>query len=71
MRTREEHLEWCKQRAREYLDAGELANAVASMGSDLEKHPETRFSPTLVAVGMLYVMDGDRQAVRRWVEGFR
>ena len=25
MRTRDEHLEWCKQRAREYLDAGDLA----------------------------------------------
>ena len=31
---RDEHLEWCKERAREYLDAGELSNAVASMGSD-------------------------------------
>jgi hypothetical protein len=66
MRTREEHLKWCKERALEYVDAGELADAVAS-----EKHPETRFSPTLLAVGMLYVMDGDPQAVRRWVEGFR
>jgi hypothetical protein len=28
---RDEHLEWCKERAREYLDAGELSNAVASM----------------------------------------
>ena len=69
--TRDEHLSWAKQRAIEYVEAGELANAVASMGSDLEKHPETRFSPALVAVGMLYVTNGDRQALRRWIEGFR
>jgi hypothetical protein len=31
---RDEHLEWCKERARDYLDAGELSNAVASMGSE-------------------------------------
>jgi len=30
MRTREEHLEWCKERALEYADRGELADAVAS-----------------------------------------
>jgi hypothetical protein len=41
MRTRDEHLEWCKERARVYLDRGELLDAVTSMGSDLDQHPET------------------------------
>jgi hypothetical protein len=75
MRTREEHLEWCKQRAREYLDAGDLANAVASMGSDIDKHPETRLTGaamgTLVYVAMLRITEGDVRGVREWVEGFR
>lgn len=75
MMTREEHLEWCKQRAREYLDRGELAEAVASMGSDMDKHPETRMAGdkmgTLIYVAMFRITEGDVQGVRDWVEGFR
>jgi hypothetical protein len=73
MRTREEHLEWCKERAREYLDRGELGDAVASMGSDLSKHSETNTAANgyLMMAVMLNVVDGDAAAVRRWVEGFR
>jgi hypothetical protein len=71
--TRDEHLAWCKTRALEYLDRGELANAVASMGSDLTKHPDTN-NPAhngLLMLGMMYVVDNDIAAVRRWIEGFR
>jgi hypothetical protein len=75
MRTRAEHLEWCKQRAREYLDRGDLANAVASMGSDMDKHPETRMAGekmgTLIYVALIRITEGDVQGVRDWVEGFR
>ena len=39
--TREEHLEWCKVRARAYLDQGQAAAAITSLMSDLTKHPET------------------------------
>jgi hypothetical protein len=75
MRTRAEHLEWCKQRAREYLDRGDLANAVASMGGDMDKHPETRMAGekmgTLIYVAMFRITEGDVQGVREWIEGFR
>jgi hypothetical protein len=75
MRTREEHLEWCKERAREYLDRGDLANAVASMGSNMDKHPETRMAGEkmgmLIYVAMFRITEGDVQGVRDWVEGFR
>jgi len=74
MRTREEHLEWCKERALEYADRGELADAVASMGSDLDKHPDTRGGPghiALLNLAMLYIANHDAQGVRRWIEGFR
>jgi hypothetical protein len=37
--TRDEHLAWCKRRALEYVDAGDLTHAVASMASDLKTHP--------------------------------
>jgi len=65
---RDEHLERCKERAREYLDAGELSNAVASMGSG---PPELKPNPHLLLLGTMRVLDGDPAAVRTWVEGFR
>ena len=71
MRSREEHLDFCKQRALEYLKRGELDNAVASMGSDLNKHAETRASTAMLLLGALYVVNLDAAGVRRWIEGFR
>jgi hypothetical protein len=70
--TRDEHLALSKARALEFIDAGDLVNAVSSLGSDLRKHEDTN-NPALsglVAIGMMYVMDGDREAVRRWIEEF-
>ena len=55
----------------EYLDAGELPNAVASMGSDLAKHPELKPKPHLFLLGTMRVLDGDPAAARAWVEDFR
>lgn len=74
MTTRQEHLQWCKNRAMEYVAAGDLPNAVASMVSDLNKHPET--SSAAGALAMLGLMAeqqaqaGDRNAVVRYIEGF-
>ena len=39
--TRVEHLAWCKARALEYVERGELSQALALFTSDLGKHPET------------------------------
>lgn len=69
--TRDEHLAWCKKRALEYLDRGDLLNAVTSMGSDLQKHPELRCNAFLLMAGALDAQNGDVPAVRRWIEGFR
>jgi hypothetical protein len=71
--TRDEHLAWCKRRALEYVNAGDLTHAVASMASDLKTHPDTD-NPALnglIMIAMMYVMDADKAAVKRWVEGFR
>jgi hypothetical protein len=71
--TRDQHLASCKSRALEYVDAGDLTNAIASMGSDLKNHPDTD-NPALeglVRIGMMYVTDGNKAAVQRWIEGFR
>lgn len=70
--TRAEHLEWCKSRALEYVDAGELTDALTSMLSDLTKHPDTEASaaPTLMMLGMMHVQQGDTEAMRRFIKGF-
>ena len=68
--TRIEHLEWCKQRAREYLVVGDERQAVTSMVSDLNKHGETRIDPA-GALGALALgaMIGTIDA-RAFIEGF-
>lgn len=70
--TRAQHLAWCKQRALAELDRGDLAGAVASMASDMRKHPETASAALfpLVSAAMADVAVGDAAAIRRWIEGF-
>lgn len=70
--TRTEHLNWAKQRALEYLDAGDLNNAFGSMASDLSKHDDFQ-GPTydmLTELGMLELMNRNGPGIRRWIEGF-
>ena len=70
--TRAEHLAWCKQRALEYVNAGDLPQAMASMGSDLGKHPETA-GHSAIQLGMMLLMGGHlntQQAMRKFIEGF-
>lgn len=68
--SRSEHLAWCKERALEYLPHNP-SQAVDSMVSDLNKHPETGGSAyaMLAVAGMIEIQRGP-EAVRRWVEGF-
>lgn len=70
--TRVEHLEWCKARALKYLNHGDIPNAVTSMMSDMQKHPETKLSPAspLNMLGMMAIRDHDAPAARRFIEGF-
>lgn len=70
---RAEHLAWCKQRALEYVDQGDLTSALASFGSDMGKHEGTTGPAvaTLIATeGMRCVITGDAHAMRRFIEGF-
>lgn len=70
--SRDDHLAWAKTRALEYVDRYELMNAVNSMLSDLNAHDgfDKVTSAFLATLGMMDVINGDREAVRRWVEGF-
>ena len=72
METREQHMAWCKKRALEYVDVGDLANAAASMASDLRKHPETE-NHSAIQLGMGLLMIGQLstvEAMREFIEGF-
>ena len=71
--TPAEHLKWCKERALQYADRGDLTGAAASMASDMLKHPETAKScvPALMMLGAMDAARGDAIGVRRWIEGFR
>ena len=69
--NRQEHLDWCKKRAHEYLAQGDIANAVTSMLSDLNKHPETALKTgTLAMLGMLTIQHNDMAEARRFIDGF-
>jgi hypothetical protein len=73
MRTRAEHLEWCKQQARNYLEEGDVASAIAAMLSDLDKHPETKLAPGgyLTSFALMVAANGDMDGARRFIDGFR
>lgn len=70
--TREEHLSWCKKRAHEYLDRGDIMNGVTSMMSDLQKHPETKLSEgsPLGMLGLAAIISEDHREATRFVDGF-
>lgn len=70
--NREEHLEWCKKRALEYIDRGDIANGITSMMSDLNKHEGTAIKPggIISALGLNAAISNDITEARRFIEGF-
>ena len=69
--SRAGHLAWAKERALEYADRGETAQAMASLGSDLSKHPGTKEHSGLWLMMML-AMAGQLDApgeLRKFIEG--
>ncbi|MBB5915253.1 hypothetical protein BJY24_004120 [Nocardia transvalensis] len=87
MTTRAEHIAWCKARALAELDDDSdgqaVARAMASMSSDLRKHPDTAAEaehgitgsmPVAVALAHLEAIAGVGMRTvaeaRRWIEGF-
>lgn len=70
--TRNEHMDWCKQRATEYIDRNKLQDAFASMASDLQKHEGTAGHPG-IQLGMNMLMAGHLKTaadMRRFIDGF-
>ena len=69
---RQEHLQWCKDRAMEYVDQNDFRQAVTSMCSDLDKHPETA-GHAGIEMGMMLMMGGllsSRAEAEKFIQGF-
>lgn len=68
--SREQHLQWCKKRALEYVERGQLQQAITSMMSDMNKHSRTAgtIHPALFIIGASDARDPAK--VRAWIEGF-
>ena len=47
--THDEHLAWAKARALEYLEAGDIRNALASMAIDLDNHEAFKYMAPQIA----------------------
>jgi hypothetical protein len=63
---------WCKQRALEYVDKGDVSQAWASMVSDLRKHPETE-GHAAIDLGTMMLFSGNLKTatqMRDFIEGF-
>ncbi len=72
LQTRTQHLEWCKKRALEYVEANDCKQAFMSMASDMGKHPETA-KHIAIGLGFQMLMGGhlDRpDQMRKFIEGF-
>ena len=72
MTAEKDHLAWCKQRALEYVDRGDLAAAFASFASDMKKHPGTENHPAL-GLGVMLMFGGHLRTadqMREHIEGY-
>ena len=70
---RTEHVQWAKDRAMEYVDLDEPAQALSSLLSDLSKHPETADHSAIELGGMLAFAGhlSTAHEVREFVDGVR
>ena len=70
--NRQEHLQWCKQRALKYVETNDLPQAFASFQSDMKKHNETSDHMGLELGGQLFFgghLLSDHE-MREWINGF-
>lgn len=71
--TRQEHLNWCKQRAMEYVNAGDLQQGFTSMCSDLMKHEDTKHHASTNQLGMSLLLGGHlstKAEMTKWIQGY-
>lgn len=72
--NRAEHMQWSRDRALEYADAGDAGAAMSSLMQDLALHPETAESAGIVpALMMPLLLAGHLEGgeLRKFIEGFQ
>ncbi len=70
--TRTEHVEWCKKRALEYIEMGDIIGAYNSFQSDMMKHEETENHPAF-QIGAIMLFSKRLSTAREmtnWINGF-
>ena len=69
---RTEHLQWCKDRALEYIERDDLNGAFASFSSDMSKHLETAKHSAL-ELGIMLFFGGHLSTaneMKKWINDF-
>ena len=72
MENRTEHLQWCKDRALQYVKQNDLKQAYASFQSDMTKHPETA-NHLALEMGTIMLVSGNLSSAKQmgeWITGF-
>lgn len=70
--SREEHVQWCKDRAMEYIKKGDINQGLTSMFSDLKKHEKTREHPAIqIGLGLMMIGNlGTASEAEKFIQGF-
>ena len=68
---RDKYVERCKQRAFDYLDRGDLKNAVSSFVNNMDARPDCELPHHLAALGAVLWMGKDVQGWKALIEDFR
>ncbi len=68
---RDKYVERCKQRAFDYLDQGDLRNAVTSFVSNMSARPDCELPHYMAALGVALLMSNDALGWRALIEGLR
>ena len=68
---RDKYVERCKQRALDYLDRGDLRNAVDSLVSNMNARPDCELPSYLATLGASLLRANDAPGWRTLIEGLR
>ena len=68
--TREQYIERSKERALALLRVGRIREAVASMMSDMRKHPNCEVPHEIHTIGISAAAARDVAVARAYIEGF-
>ena len=68
---RDKYVERCKQRAFDYLDQGDLKNAVSSFVNNMDARPDCELPHHLAALGVVLWMGKDVQGWKALIEEFK